>query len=278
MEQHFFVRKMKEVGVKMSQEKEEKLLSNFERSGGCSEIVHSFDEVVKYQGRGDNTIWVDTGESHLRSSLGTLKNCLVGSWKERPDALSSVKEVESWAKAVWRLKGGLMVAFLNNDLLIFEFEDAEEANYALEEGRRTFRGGRLNLERWNPDSGCVKMKNQLNKVWVRIVWLPLHLWTCDDLRMIGDGCGGYLATDEETIRQTEMLLWARILVKAEGRERPSTVNILSGSRSYELHIWWELPPWVAGVFPSKGADTGMQNQEGDEWSLHAVQGLCSGRK
>ena len=140
-------RKLEEVGVKMLQEKEEKLLSNFERSRGCSETVRSFAEVVKYQRRGDNTIWVDKGESHLRSSLGTLKNCLVGSWKERPDAFPSVKEVESWAKAVWRLKGGLMVAFLNNDLLIFEFEDVEEANYALEGGCRTFRGGRLNLER-----------------------------------------------------------------------------------------------------------------------------------
>ena len=171
-----------------------------------------------------------------------------------------------------------MVAFLNNDLLIFEFEGADEANYALEGDRRTFRGGRLNLERWNPDSGCVKRKYQSNKAWVRIVGLPLHLWTCDVLRKIEDGCGGYLATDEETTRRTNVLLWARILVKAEGRERPSTVNILSGSRSYELQIWWELPPWVAGVFPSKGVDTGLQNQEGDEWSKRVVQGACSGRK
>ena len=171
-----------------------------------------------------------------------------------------------------------MVAFLNKDLLIFEFEDVEEANYALEGGRRTFQGGRLNLERWNPDSGCMKRKNQLNKVRVRIVGLPLHLWTCDVLRMIGDGCGGYLATDEETIRRTEVLLSARILVKAEGRERPSTVNILSGSKRYELQIWWKLPSWVVGVFPSKRAKTGMQNQEEDEWSLRVVQGACSGRK
>ena len=78
------------------------------------------------------------GESHLRSSLGSLKNCLVGSWKESPDALPLVKEVESWAKAVWRLKEGLMVAFLNNDLFIFEFEDAKEENYELEGGRQTF--------------------------------------------------------------------------------------------------------------------------------------------
>ena len=61
----------------MSQENEEKLLSSFERFGWCSETVRSFAKVVKYQGRGDNTIWVDTSESHLRCSLGTLKNCLV---------------------------------------------------------------------------------------------------------------------------------------------------------------------------------------------------------
>ena len=124
----------------------------------------------------------------------------------------------------------------------------------------------------------MKRKNQLNKAWVRIVGLPLHLWTCDVLRMIGDGCGGYLATDKETIRRTDVLLWARNLVQVEGRERQSTINILSGSRSYELQIWWELPPWVVGVFPSKGVDTGMQNQEGDEWSLRIAQGACNGRK
>ena len=81
---------------------------------------------------------MDTGESHLRSIVGTLKNCLVGRWKERADALPSVKEVELWAKLVWRLKGGLMVALLNNDFLIFEFEDVEEANYALEGAVKRF--------------------------------------------------------------------------------------------------------------------------------------------
>ena len=145
-------------------------------------------------------------------------------------------------------------------------------------GRITFRGGRLNLERWSPDSGCVKRKNQFNKAWVRIVGLPLHLWTCDVLRMIGDGCGGYLATDKETTLRTDVLLWARILVKVEGKQRPSIVNILSGSRSYEFQLWRELPPWVAEVFPSKGVEPGLQLHEGDEWSKRAVQCARSGRK
>ena len=53
----------------MLQGKEKKPPSSFERSGGCSKTGRSFVEAVKYQRRGDNTIWVDTSESHPRSSL-----------------------------------------------------------------------------------------------------------------------------------------------------------------------------------------------------------------
>ena len=77
--------------------------------------------------------------------------------------------------------------------------------------------------------------------------------------MIEEGCGGYLATDKETTLRTRCVLWARILVKVEGKERPSTVNILLGSRSYEFQLWWELSPWVVGVFPSKEVELGLQH-------------------
>ena len=267
--------KLKQVVV---QEKKEKLVNNFARAGEWAENACTFAEVAKNQRRGNNTIWVDTGESHMRRSMGIRENCLVGAWKERPGIVPSVKEVESWAKVVWRLNGGLTVAYLNNDLMSFEFEEAADATYVLEGGHRSFRGGSLFLERWSPDSGCVKRKNQLNKLWVRIVGLPLHLWTCEVLRMIGDGCGGYLATDEDTRRRTEVMLWARILVKAEGQERPSTVNILAGSRSYEIQIWWEVSPWVAEVVSSKEADFRMQNREEDEWCSRADHGAWWERK
>ena len=67
-------------------------------------------------------------------------------------------------------------------------------------------------------------------------------------------------------------------MKAEGKERPNTVNILSGSRSYELQIWWELPPWVVGVFLAKGEDCSKQNREEDVWGSRAGQGACSRKK
>ena len=60
--------------------------------------------------------------------------------------------------------------------------------------------------------------------------------------------------------------------------RPNTVNILAGLRSYKLQIWWELPPWVAGVYSSKmEAVAGMQKlMEEDECSRLVAKGTCSG--
>ena len=94
-------------------------------------------------------------------------------------------------------------------------------------GRRNFRGGILQLERWDPYSGCIRRKGSAQVEWVRVVGLPLHLWKTEVLKRIGDACGGYLAIDKITELRRE-LSWARLLVKTTGFPRPSTVNILEG--------------------------------------------------
>ena len=84
--------------------------------------------------------------------------------------------------------------------------------------------------------------------WIRVVGLPLHLWTGEILKKVGDSCGGFVALDEETSLKTD-LHWARILVKMNSTKKPSSVNLLAGARSYKLQIWWEIQPTVAEVFP-----------------------------
>ena len=119
--------------------------------------------------------------------------------------------------------------------MLFEFDFLEESNCVLERGSNLLRGGVLSLERWRPESGCVKSKNLVKEAWVRVVVLPLHLWTRGTLKQIGDGCGGFLKVDKETTLRNE-ISWVRILVRLKGMARPNTVNILAGSRSYELQI------------------------------------------
>ena len=76
---------------------------------------------------------------------------------------------------MWRLKGEILVAFLNKDLMLFKLDSQEEASRALDKGSRIFKGGAMKLERWSPKSGCVRSKNNASEAWVRIVGLLLHL-------------------------------------------------------------------------------------------------------
>ena len=167
--------------------------------------------------------------------------------------------------------------FLNRDMMLFEFDVLEESNCVLERGSNLLRGGGLSLERWRPKYGCVKSKNLVNEAWVRVVGLPLHLRTRETLKQIGDGCDGFLKVDKETTLRTEVSR-ARILVRLKGMVRPNTVNILAGLRSYELQIWWELPPWVVGVYSSKMEVVARMQKirEEDECSKHVAKGACSG--
>ena len=116
-----------------------------------------------------------------------------------------------------------MVAFLNTDLMLFEFHFLKEPNRVLERGSNLFRGGVLGMERWNLNSSCMKSKNLVKETWVRVVGLPLHLWTLETLKQIGDGCGSFLKVDKQTELRTEVSR-VRILVRLKGMVRPNTVN------------------------------------------------------
>ena len=48
-----------------------------------------------------------------------------------------------------------------------------------------------------------------------MVGLPLHLWTSEILRKIGDACRGFVEVDKNTKTKTEMK-WARMLIKMGG--------------------------------------------------------------
>ena len=68
--------------------------------------------------------------------------------------------VESREKVVWRLKGHVMVALLDHDLLYLEFSSPKEAKWVLENGSRIFKGDAWHLEWWNPSINCMCKKDQ----------------------------------------------------------------------------------------------------------------------
>ena len=78
-----------------------------------------------------------------------------------------------------------------------------------------------------------------SEAWVRIVGLPISLWDRAILRKVGEKCGGFLAIDSQT-EKLEELQWARILVKLNGEEIPSVVEIWVKGVCYSITLWWEV--------------------------------------
>ena len=196
----------------------------------------------------ENAVWVDVGDRVYGKALGSLHFYFIGKWKTKLEPYPTTEELEAWFRDAWRLNEEVKLVVLNEDLLFLEFNSSEKAKWVLESGRRSFKGGVLQLDWWSPESGCIRRKGLVQEAWIRVVGLPLHLWTPEILRKLGDACGGFVALDKVTEMKSDVK-WARMLIKSTGKSRPSAVNILEGPRSFELQIWWEIPPWVTGVYP-----------------------------
>ena len=197
-----------------------------------------------------DTIWLDISESISKGNLGLLKNGMVGGWKSQQKVELSWIELEVWAKRAWRLKGRVQFQQLNQNIFFLDFELEEEAYWVMENGSRICRGEVMILEWWSPSTGCNGRIEEDQEVWIRAVGLPLHLWTEEILKKVGNGCGGFIALDKET-EQRKDLRWARILVKKDRTRKPTSANVLAGARSYELQIWWEIQPKVMEVYPQE---------------------------
>ena len=77
--------------------------------------------------------------------------------------------MEIWFRDAWRLNEEVLLAALNEDLFLLEFDSLEKAKWVLESGRRSFKGGALQLEWWSPESGCIRRKDLVQEAWIRVV-------------------------------------------------------------------------------------------------------------
>jgi len=79
---------------------------------------------------------------------------------------------------------------------------------------------------------------EVNKTWIKIIGISLHLWSQQVFEEIGQLCGGWVAMEEETELKNHMK-WARILVANSGRNIPKEVSISRGGIRYHFLVWVE---------------------------------------
>ena len=224
----------------------------------------SYAEAVNVRGKKlGEAVWIQLGEDEVSNERKFLGRCLVGRWGQPSMLEPDVQAFESWGRSVWNTKGGVKFSRLGGSLLLIEFETKEEAEKVLLRGHRWFKESFLNLERWDPKVECSHNGERDKSIWVRVVGMPLHFWSQEILRKIGDACGGFFAVDEDTAKFKE-LKWARLLVRSEGLEWPNSLQVAVGSVCYSLQLWWEVKPGLTAVVPATRNEMGNEREVRDE--------------
>lgn len=132
-------------------------------------------------------------------------------------------------------------------MLLFEFPNRYMAEQIIQ-GSWRWKNPNFNLEWWNPKLGSIPNSTIVNETWIRVIGIPLHLWSQKVFQQIRDFCGGRIETEEETELKNHMK-WDRILVTIDGRCLilvtndgrclPRKVSISWNGVTYYVPIWAE---------------------------------------
>ena len=110
------------------------------------------------------------------------------------------------------------------------------------------------------------------EAWVRLVGLPIHLWSCYILKRIENGCGGFLAVDEDTTFLYE-LRWSRIRVKRDGSALSKVTVVMVGDYSFEIQLWWEIQPRIVAARLERPSEKEASPMGEDEFFSRAEESV-----
>ena len=203
----------------------------------------SFEEAVTGTGSGitEEVIRVKVEKHEIVERMEQLESCLVGLWGGGTSPIPDLKTLKYRAWHTWKVTGRMKVEVLGRGLWLFGFGSPNEARRILREKTGSVGGLPISLREWGKDVGCKFGRERRSTVWIRLLGLPLHLWSLPILKRIGDKCGGFDAVDENT----ELLndpRWARIRVKWDGSSSPGSMIVAEGDRNFAIQLWWELQP------------------------------------
>ena len=229
-------------------------------------------------GKTEEAVRVRVGKNETAKRLGQLESSLVGWWGGGSSPTPDLKSLKQRAWQTWKVTGSLKVEELRRGLWLFGFESPNEARRILREGTGCFGDLPISFREWGKDVGCMDGRERCNSVWVRLLGLPLHLWSRPILKRIGDRCGGFVAEDVNTEFRIDPR-WARIRVKWDGSSNPKSVVVSEEDRSFAIQLWWEIQPQMSwesrtskqnrGVETREEGDVRSRARESVELSAHA---------
>ena len=234
----------------------------------------SFVQAVTGTGVGitEEVVRVSVGKAEIVERLGQLESCLVGWWG---GGTSTIPDLKSLKQRIWQTRkvtGGLKVEELRRGLWLFGFVNPNEARRILREGTGSFGGLPISFREWVKEVGCKDGRERCKSVWVRLLGLPMHLWSRPILKRIGDRCGGFVEEDENTVFRSDPR-WARIRVIWDGSSNPRSVVVSEEDRSFEIQLWWEIQPQMSWESRTSKQNRGSGTREEGDVSPRARESV-----
>ncbi|KAK9912464.1 hypothetical protein M0R45_036326 [Rubus argutus] len=140
--------------------------------------------------------------------------CLVGKIFGQPVSATVVQEK---CLANWQgLQGTVTIERFGNLWFRIEFIQEEDLIYVLDNRPWFVKGRIFHLRKWTPSFSATFAKIDKLIVWVRLPFLPLHLWDPDTLQRIVQVIGRFIRVDEATA-MGDHCIFARVCVEIDLR-------------------------------------------------------------
>lgn len=205
-----------------------KLTTSFKEACSNNRWTTEALKKAKLQTEVDN-IRIIRGSSAVEMDL--LSRCIVGKFQSTQE-IPTLNDVRRWACNTWKTDVGVGVYAMNDGQFLFKLPSRKIAEH-IQSGVWIWKKMKLELDWWNPTTGCWPEEIRRDWVWIRILGLPLSMWSNKMFKLIGDRCGGFVETEEETTLKNH-LHWARIKVHGDGKEVPKEIELISDLQDSDL--------------------------------------------
>ncbi|KAG5629011.1 hypothetical protein H5410_000728 [Solanum commersonii] len=163
-------------------------------------------------------------EAHIEVTSGAplaetdlLNRCIVGRFQDILQETPALNDVRRWVCNTWKSAIGVNVFAMNDGQFLFELPSRVAAEHVMS-GVWAWKKMNLSLYWWKPTTGCWPDEVKRDWVWIRVMGLPLSLWSS-----------------------------TRIKVKGDGEKVPREVKISSDGYAYKVPIWCKEPVTVRKV-------------------------------
>ncbi|WMV54869.1 hypothetical protein MTR67_048254 [Solanum verrucosum] len=155
-----------------------------------------------------------------------LSQCLIGIFNDPFHSSPNTDVIQMWFLNRWKITAGLKITPLSHNQFLFEMPSRQEAARIMA-GEWFWNGRKLTLKWWSPEAGTEIDAPISEFQWVKALGILLHAWSESTFKVIGNMCGGFVDTDEDT-KWRNHLYWARICVKKSGTVLPNKIKLEVG--------------------------------------------------